>query len=504
MAASSTRTISGKRPLNQTNPKERDAVVKKATTSSSREPVLTPEEHEAKDIEGLNAEQLLAYNLATKEGANLLITGQGGTGKTHLIKRIVASIQRKFPYGGSKFAVTATTGCAALLIDGTTFHRWTSLGIMAEEAAVLVKKVRQYPRTRAKWFAISVLIIDEISMMRGDLLDKFDQIARAVRNAPTIPFGGIQLILLGDFLQLPPVVKSNEKCINKYAFNAKSWKTGNITTVHLTENHRQKDAVLQQILKEARFGKLSDESEEILKGRVVSNIYQLPPNKQGIKPAILMSRIVSVDAYNRKQLSLIKEPHITFKGRGGVMFPTDECKAELKFLIENCPVDDIITLAVGAQVMLRVNLDLDKKLANGSLGVVTRINEKENQVFVRFFNLGDEEHLITEYLWDRTICTVPFAVYTQFPLSLAWAISIHKSQGQQFAYAAIDMKDLFEYGQGYTALSRVSSLEGLSIANFDRNHFFACPEAIKFYDTIGISSSSSSSSSSGIAEGQEK
>jgi ATP-dependent DNA helicase PIF1 len=301
-----------------------------------------------------------------------------------------------------------------------------------------------------------------------------------------------QVIFIGDFLQIPPVLKTN--ATERYAFESDAWKTGDISVVHLTQNLRQKDEVFQKILHEVRFDKVTPESLEVLQSRVVPDIYALKANDQGIRPTVLMSINADVDRYNAERLKEISDQEeVVFKGRGMIMsknHPT--AQSDLEFLANNCPAPQLLQLKVGAQVMLRKNIKPDEKLVNGNVGIVVKIDTAENAVYVKFNNRPYQDHVarITSFSWEHhDFLGILTAVYMQIPLCLAWAISIHKSQGQQFSSVAVDMGKIFETGQAYTALSRAESLEGLYLSNFSPLKIKACPVALKFYEELELDES---------------
>lgn len=461
-----------------------------------RQEIVSPDSEKlyTKLTEGLNREQRRGFDLIVNLKKNVLITGQGGTGKSHLVRIVIKALKELYP---RKVAVTAATGIAGILIDGSTFHRWTKLGLMKEEADVLLNKVLKFPKAKITWQGVQVLLIDEISMFDPTLLTKFDYIARRARKQMDLPFGGIQVIFIGDFLQIPPVAKNSfssdaskdSESKDRYVFQTEAWGMGEIEIVHLTENLRQQDEVFQKILREVRFNQLSPESIEILNTRTVKSVFDIPANEQGVKPTVLMSLNADVDNYNKKKLDEITDQEkVVFTGKGMTLSNVHgNAQGDLEFLVANCPVPQTVHLKVGAQVMLRKNINAAEKLVNGNVGIVVSIDKVENAVYVKFNNRPTETTIskITPFTWEYNDgIGFPTAVYTQIPLCLAWAISIHKSQGQQFPYVAVDMGKIFETGQAYTALSRAESLEGLYLSNFNPLKIKACPIALNFYENL--------------------
>lgn len=473
-----------------------------SSSSSSSTDTTTTEEKKSDDCYNPEDDKLLtegqykAFQII-KQGKNVLVSGEGGTGKSHLIKHITKYFNYRFNrrYQSNKFAVTATTGAAAILINALTFHGWAGLGLFGESVRICVEKILRSSFLKKRWTTIQVLIIDEISMFRSDLFDKFDKIAKEVRRND-LPFGGIQVLMFGDFLQMPPVVKNDESQTIRYLFASDIWKQSSIHCVVLKQNLRQSDNLLRGIMNEARRGILSDDSIEVLSMRVVDNIYDVKPDPvSGVVPAILMSRNEDVTNYNTKKLDEIDSPAFTYNAEYTSMLTGTDAEREIAFMKKNTPIPETIVLKEGAQVMLRYNKDVSNKLANGSLGIVDKI-EKNGDLYVKFHSSPETPILIRRHKWERssTKKNIFAAICIQIPVIPAWAITIHKSQGQQFDLVGIDMKGIFEVGQGYTALSRVTTLDGLFISNFDPDAIVASGEALDFYNTIDPPTTSSLSS----------
>ena len=418
-------------------------------------------------IDNLSVKQKHAYNMI-QNGKSVFLTGSAGCGKSAIIK--LFSKEYKFL---KTVAVTSTTGTSALLINGTTLHSYLGIGLAAESAEVLYLKISKKPYIVKKWKELDVLIIDEISMLSPELFDKLEKIARTIRKN-ALPFGGIQLILTGDCLQLPNVSNPNMFC-----FEAESWGKCINQVIYLTEIFRQDDLEFQKVLNEARVGKLSDESVKILKSRVNVEL----KNDHGIIPTKIYSLNVNVDNENENALNKLAEENenlefYEYKKTFTVL------KKGLKFVEERVnkftSCVDTLQICPGAQVMLNFNLDLENGLVNGSRGVVTSF-EEEFPV-VKFLNgdtrtLGYNEWIIEEN--GEKLISVK-----QIPLRIAYAYSIHKVQGISLDYAEIDLKNIFEAGQGYVALSRVRTLNGLSLKNFKKESIFANKKACKFYEDI--------------------
>jgi len=394
-------------------------------------------------------------------------------------------------YKSSKIiGITSTTGISALLIGGTTLHSFLGIGLGNLSTNALIDKISKKNYSKRKWNELEVLIIDEVSMLSPDLFDKLEEVARVVRN-DNRPFGGIQLILSGDFCQLP-CVKSSSFC-----FEAKSWNKCIDKTLYLTENMRQKEAVFQQCLSEIRIGQISEETRTIL-----SQCMNKPlTNEYGIKPTRFYSTKNAVDEINNSELdyfaekdaefyeyemkiaytteTIIPKPLLRYMATNGQDIKTtvEEVISSHK---KNCIAPQTLQLCIGVQVMLLCNMTAIG-LANGSRGVV--VSFSNDRPVVKFLN--GEQIPIDYYDWeiveqDKTVMTI-----TQIPLQLAYALTIHKSQGCTLDYAEVDLSEVFEYGQAYVALSRVKNIEGLSIiGDIDYSKIKAHPKAIEFYRNL--------------------
>jgi ATP-dependent DNA helicase PIF1 len=433
----------------------------------------------------LNPGQRAAFD-AVMSGENCFITGPGGTGKSFLIGSIVTamSITKR------RIAVTALTGCAALLLGcgAKTLHSWAGVGLGKDPVPTIVANIKK--KTRAKplrnWLQTATLIIDEVSMMTPDLFEKLDAVGRAVRGSAA-PFGGLQIILVGDFFQLPPIV-ADPKAM-RFLFQSPLWPEVVDRTIELTEIVRQPDPTFQDLLNACRRGNLKEEHIGLLQGRM-----DLPWRDEEIRPTLLFSRRAEVNMINQSNLDALEGELFAFKVR--TVFDPDLPTSRRPDLADeavqraiaahdgDAPYDQELTLRVGAQVMLIYNLDPEEGLVNGSRGVVRRVllpDGKEPVPVVLFKN--GKEVAISRAAWE--LDDLKGVMRSQVPLRLAYACTIHKSQGATLDSALIDIgPNVFEFGQAYVALSRARSLDSLYIWALDPRAIRAHPAVVAFYESL--------------------
>lgn len=416
--------------------------------------------------ENFNSTQQKALHLFSL-GKNIFLTGPAGSGKTHVLKYIHLS-------NPHTTTLTSTTGISAVLIGGTTIHSHLGIGFGDKSVDDMLEKIMNNKWLHKRWLSLQTLIIDEISMMSPELFDKLEEMARIIKGSDE-PFGGIQLVLSGDFLQLPCVKN------DKFCFQAKSWEKciQKSCIVYFKDIIRQSNVEFQTILNKIRVGIVDDDIKTKLNKRI-GVIDQMP---HSFFPVKLFSKNADIDRVNNLELDKFAskgEEFIEYDMSIDVFADKYEKSDNITKFIKNFQAPKTLLLCKGAQVMLLVNLDIEAGLANGSCGIV--IDFIDDIPLVRF-NSG-QERLIDYHTWDIMENSTKVLKVKQIPLKIAYAISIHKSQGCTLEYVEMDLTDIFEYGQGYVALSRVKTLDGLFLHDIDYSKIKAHPDAIEFYKSI--------------------
>lgn len=425
-------------------------------------------------------------------GDNILITGPGGSGKSHLIKLIKEKTE------GSKknIQVCAMTGCAAVLLQckARTLHSWGGIGLASGSPNDIIKRVVQNKHKKKAWKSIDVLVIDEVSMMSKKMFDIVDAIARISRGKKDIPFGGIQIVLSGDFYQLPPIGETSDPDSLAFCFESDKWNDCIPKTIQLTTIYRQSDSAYKKILNQIRVGKITQGTIDCLSKRV--NI----PITEDIVPTILYPTRNQSDNVNNKEYKKLMPPEeFTFDLRviDDVSTLKEEQKtarrgccieyveAEAANLTNSIMVDKTLKLKVGARVMCIANIDqeCDLPIVNGSQGIVIAFSENGTIPIVKFQNGSIRQ--INLHCWNSE--NVPGLSIAQIPLVYSWALTIHKSQGVTLDTAQIDVGSrIFECGQTYVALSRVKDINGLYLTSFNYRFIKVNKKAKAFYDSLVI------------------
>uniref|UniRef100_A0A671KZQ7 ATP-dependent DNA helicase PIF1 n=1 Tax=Sinocyclocheilus anshuiensis TaxID=1608454 RepID=A0A671KZQ7_9TELE len=408
----------------------------------------------------LSKEQTAVLN-AVLSGKNVFFTGSAGTGKSFLLKRIIGSLPPKSTYA------TASTGVAACHIGGTTLHSFAGVGSGSAPLEQCIE-LAQRPGVLQHWTSCKHLVIDEISMVEAEFFDKLEAVARSIRRS-TEPFGGIQLIVCGDFLQLPPVTKGKDKA--NFCFQSRSWRKCIHMNMELTEVRRQTDKAFISLLQAVRVGRVTEEVTAQLLRSANHSI-----ERDGILATRLCTHKDDVELTNENKLKQLPGVMRVFEA-------VDSDPMLFRTIDAQSPVSRFLQLKVGAQVMLTKNLDVQRGLVNGARGVVVDF-QPGNQGLPRVRFLCGAVEVIKRERWMFKASGGLYLSRQQLPLKLAWAISIHKSQGMTLDCVEISLARVFESGQAYVALSRARSLEGLRVMDFDPRVVQANQDVLLFYKRL--------------------
>jgi ATP-dependent DNA helicase PIF1 len=445
------------------------------------------------------SDQKRSFDALCNNNSNILITGPAGTGKSTLLKAFYCYYIDKYCMGNmddESIYITSTTGISSMNISGITIHSWSGIEDGSKSIDYYVEKIRTNPTKRSaynRWKKAKVLIIDEISMMSGELLDKLSILGQRLRGKKE-PFGGIRLVLFCDFLQLPPV-KSDIFC-----FDAICWRRLELEVYHLDQIMRQKDEEFQHILNKIRIGFVDEMVETYLnnilkKGKI--------SREDGIIPTLIFPLRKQVANYNQNELMKLDGTHVHYHASYTFSKNVEEYEKEryIHLINEGTNCEEDLDLIIGAQVMYLVNNN-DLKLVNGSRGIVvdfiTRKDEKgleENIPIVKFLNI--EKPVTIDYeIWSHEDKNGKAVSKKQIPLMLSWALTVHKTQGCTLDYVELNIgKDIFEAGQTYVALSRVKEPSGLFISALDVSKIKAHERCIDFYLKLHSKSNNSNDDS---------
>lgn len=377
-----------------------------------------------------------------KMGHNVFLTGPAGSGKTFLLRSYIEHLRKE----NATIAITASTGIAATHMEGVTIHSWSGIGIRTMMTKKDLKQLYYNEHVRERIAKTKVLIIDEISMLADYHIDLVDEVCRTLRENE-LPFGGLQVVFCGDFFQLPPIQEAG-KPAPKFAYSALAWKNANVQICYLEKQFRQKDQELLDALNAIRGGTVTQKTVEKLMERHNVSVEGFS------KPTRLYTHNVDVDAVNAFELSRIKGAEVTYamQETGGFDMVTK--------LKKGCLAPQVLALKKNAVVMFLKN-NFTAGYVNGTIGTVIDFEKDNNYPVVRLKN--DKEIIVSPDSWKFEEDGKTEAQITQIPLRLAWAITIHKSQGMSLDCAEIDLSKAFSDGMGYVALSRVRSLAGIKL-----------------------------------------
>ena len=408
-----------------------------------------------------------------KTGANVFLTGEPGAGKTHTINNYVNYLRDR----EVDMAITASTGIAATHIGGLTIHSWSGIGIKTHLDKYELDKIATSEYITKRVLRTKVLIIDEISMLSTNTLDMVDMVCREIRQNDEA-FGGIQIVLVGDFFQLPPIVKKDFGQVKQksliarnesggtFAYESGAWERARLITCYLSEQHRQDDSEFLSVLSAIRANKVSKKHLEHITARKIDYDDMTEEIMSATK---LFSHNFDVDRVNIVELSKLEEESKVFRMTG------DGNEKMVETLKKGCLSPENLELKIGAVVMCTKN-NSKEKFANGTLGVVTAFEEFSGNPIIK--TRSGRNIVIEPMDWSVEENGKIRAQITQVPLRLAWAMTVHKSQGMSMDAALIDLSQVFEFGQGYVALSRVRRLSGLYLLGINDHALKVHPEVL--------------------------
>ncbi len=391
-----------------------------------------------------------------KTGANVFLTGSPGSGKTHTVNAYVAWLRSH----GIEPSITASTGIAATHVGGMTVHAWSGIGINDHMTPQLLDAIANKEHVAKRIQKTKVLIIDEVSMLAGNVLQMVDEVAREVRHEPDHAFGGLQVVLVGDFFQLPPVSRGE----TTFAFESASWRALNPLICYLTEQHRQDDPGFLEILSAIREG----EWDHTHVSRIMARESEHGSYDESTPQ--LFTHNADVDRINSERLaSLSTKPYSFAMESAGAPTLAEALK-------RGCLSPETLILKEGAAVMATKN-NPAVGYSNGTLGIVTGFEPGTSYPIIETYD--GREIVIAPADWAVEENGKVRAKISQIPLRLAWAITVHKSQGMSMDAAAIDLSRAFEHGQGYVALSRVRRLDGVYLLGWSENALSVHPSVAR-------------------------
>lgn len=394
-------------------------------------------------------------------GANVFLTGEPGSGKTHTVNEYISWLRAR----GVEPSITASTGIAATHVGGMTLHAWSGIGVAERLTPELLDSILSKEHVVKRLQKAAVLIIDEVSMLSANVLSMVDEVLRTARHTPDHAFGGIQVVLVGDFFQLPPVSKGDAP----FAFTSPAWRALNPIVCYLSEQHRQEDPVLLDLLSAIR-ARTWDHTH-------VSRITARETDPEFLEEDVpqLFTHNADVDRINALALEALPgSPHVFSMGTAGSTVLIEALK-------RGCLSPELLVLKEGAIVMATKNNPI-AGYANGTLGTVIGFEVGTGYPIIE--TRDGRELVIAPQDWAIEEQGKVRAKLTQVPLKLAWAVTVHKSQGQSLDAAAMDLSRSFEYGQGYVALSRVRSLSGVYLLGWSENALMVHPQVAELDDEL--------------------
>ena len=393
-----------------------------------------------------------------KLGKNVFITGSAGTGKTYILNQYIKYLKKE----GINPSVVAPTGISASHLKGQTIHSFFSLGIRDKIDDGYIEYLLDKKYLRKKFSKIKVLIIDEVSMVSPEIFSAMDIILQSFKGSIE-PFGGVQVVISGDFFQLPPISKEPKE--KRFAWQSESWRDLNLTSCYLEDKFRQEDDKLIRVLDDIRSGNITDITHTILRSRYKKS---LSPN---FTPTKLYTHNFDVDRINNAELAKLKGKSKLF------VYDYQGSKKNVEKIFKSSLVLKELTLKKGAVVIFIKN-NYEDGYVNGTTGVVDGFDKEDGLPIVKTSNGKKIKVEYEEWSIENDRGEL-LARVNQIPLRLAWAITIHKSQGMTLSSAQIDLSKTFEVGQGYVALSRIKSLDGLKLIGINSNALRVDPLILK-------------------------
>lgn len=380
------------------------------------------------------------------QGRSVFLTGPAGTGKTYVLNQLIRTLKKK----KKQVAITASTGIAATHLNGTTIHSWSGLGIRDELTSRDKVWLSNNTKLNKRYNATDVLIIDEVSMLHGRRLDMINEVCKLLRQNDE-PFGGLQLVLTGDFFQLPPV--NREGGDDDFVYRSQAWQELNPAICYLKDNYRQESGALLEVLQAMRAQDLRRRHLDHLQ----SQLHKEPPAELVLTR--LFAHNIDVEKINVQELAKLSGRSRFYE------METKGRKAHIEALQKSVMAPEMLELKLDAEVMFVAN-NFPLGFANGSRGRVVDFDEETDVPIVQL-QRNNRKILVEPHSWSREEDGRERGSVTQLPLRLAWAITIHKSQGMSLDSALIDLSQTFTYGMGYVALSRVRTLDGLYLSGLN-------------------------------------